>query len=279
MAARAGPGLERSRGDLIAALTCAVWVLGRFTAVWRCLPGSFCELQKLPGTQVPQSISFSPSEHGPEFLCNEEPGGTQSSDEAQGTWVANDKNDAVLGNWTHQEPFPASLARCLPLPGLSPAAQTEKQLKLSDFFFLILLAQIWIYSSPPSPLSLFLITLVYNPDLTLARQRTGFLHIHMAVGDWSHVAGLCGSFCAVRTSSRHKNHSEWSSFASAEHGMRFKCLCLMTGSPRHRAGRCGLCLSQRNRGDPTETLGVEWIGMNSTRGHRRRAAVTAVGHT
>lgn len=91
----------------------------------------------------------------------------------------------------------------------------------------------------PFPLPLFLITLACSPDLTLVSQGTGFLHIHMSLGNWSHVDELCSRLlCSQNTLlTDTRTTNEWSSIASAKYAMHLKCLSSMIGSSRHSDGR------------------------------------------
>lgn len=88
------------------------------------------------------------------------------------------------------------VARCLTLPGLSPAVQTgKKKINLSDF---LLLAQIWIYSFPPSPIPLFLITLAYSPDLTLATKGQVFCTSTCLLVTEVMLMNSVAGYCAAR---------------------------------------------------------------------------------
>lgn len=155
--------------------------------------------------------------------------------------MANDKNYAALGKWTHQKPFPSSHSKMSHYSRAQPICPNrKKKINLSDF---LLVAQIWIYPFPPSPIPLFLITLAYSPDLTLASQETCFLPIHMSLGNWSHADELCNRLLCSQNiflmDTRITN--EWSSFTSAKYAMHLKCLSSMMGSSRHSDRRCVGC--------------------------------------
>lgn len=163
------------------------------------------------------------------------------------------------GKMNPSETFPSLTSKTSHSARAQPSCPNRKKVNLSDFF---LLAQIWIYPFSPSLIPLFLITLAYSPDLTLASQGTGFLHIHMSLGNWSYVDELCSRLLCSQnillTDTRITN--EWSSFTSAEYAMHLKCLSSMIGSSRHRDGSCVGCDCASAR-DTVEIQQKHW-GLN-----------------